>query len=92
MFEIITVELVIQNHINIVFGCCYRAPRSSTSVFLNDLDSKPENVCHRKNAFLFGDFNIDLLTDCSYDFKDTMHSIGLVPLITVIDNIFTSLG
>ena len=49
-----------------------------------------------------GDFNIDLLTDCSSDFKDTMHSIGLYPLITrptritvhsatVIDNIFTSL-
>ena len=29
-FEIITVELVIQNHKNIIFSCCYRAPRFDT--------------------------------------------------------------
>ena len=48
------------------------------------------------------DFNLDLLNDCSSDFKDIMHAISLYPLITrptritthsstVIDNIFTSL-
>ena len=55
-----------------------------------------------KNVFLLGDFNIDLLTGFSSNFKDTMYSIGLYPLITrstkitthsatVIDNMFTSL-
>ena len=49
-FEIITVELVIQNHRNIVFGC-YRAPQPDTSVFFKDLDLKFKNVCYRKNVF-----------------------------------------
>ena len=56
----------------------------------------------QKTIFRLDDIDLDLLTSCSSDFKDTMHSIGLYYLITrptrinthgatVIDNIFTSL-
>ena len=104
-FEVVTVEIKLKNHPNIVAVCLYRPPDVNMKVFLDNLSSFL-NKLKNKKVFMCGDFNIDLLkSESDYDtgkFLDLMLSFGQYPLIrlptriqetscTAIDNIFTNI-
>ena len=105
ILECVTLELTRKNHTNVVDNCIYRTPGSPTDTFCETLELNLSDVKSIKTIFVCGDFNIDLLKHGTHNntkqFLDTMHSLGLYPLIdkptritdsstTLIDNIFTN--
>ena len=103
-FEAVWVEIKTDKTKNIVCGCIYRHPNNEVELF-NDYISKclDKITKERKECYLSGDFNIDLLkyeTNNKYcDFLDNITSYGFLPYIlqptrlsdenaTVIDNIY----
>ncbi|XP_013868123.1 uncharacterized protein LOC106520513 [Austrofundulus limnaeus] len=104
VMECITIEIQFEKQKNIMVSCVYRAPASDTEVFTNYMETLFAKM-HQKVIFICGDFNIDMLNPnmvkSTSNFIDTMHSLGLYPLITkpsritthsstLIDNIFTN--
>ena len=105
-FEIVWVELENKNKKNFLIDCVYRHPSSDINILLDYFTSflpKPTS----KQAFLMGDFNIDLLKYNSNalvnDFVNTFLSNNYLPCInhstritehssTIIDNIFTNIS
>ena len=102
--EVLTINMKLNKLLSINVACIYRPPGSDINLFNENLCSYL-NKRGRKNMFICGDFNINLLnSDTNVDtatFTDTMFSSGLYPLInkptrvtkdssTLIDNIFTS--
>ena len=104
-FESIFVEIAIDNVKSIV-GCVYRAPDNDIASFIHSFDYHMQVIGReKKDVYLMGDFNINLLNCDSdgrvKDFVDFLTSFGLFALITkptritsttstLIDNIFTN--
>ncbi|KAJ8044616.1 RNA-directed DNA polymerase from mobile element jockey [Holothuria leucospilota] len=88
----------------VVVGVVYRPPSGNMSSFndyLYDTLSKISN--EKKHCFILGDYNIDLLSNGSSDFLNTVSSCGFYPTITrptritdhsasLIDNILTNVA
>ena len=87
-----------------IVGCIYRTPGTNLQLFNDQLENFLTDLC-KKNIFLVGDYNIDLLKyehNCGKKLLlDMMYSHGLYPLInkptritlftaTIIDNVFTN--
>ena len=102
--ECTTIEIVMDKGKNIVVGCFYRAPSSSIPEFCDELDLFLHEF-GKKNLYVCGDFNIDLVCyDTNRDVKtfvDVLYSHSVYPTITrptrvtinsatLIDNIFTN--
>ena len=81
----VTVELTIKNHTNVVVSCIYRTPGSPIDTFCENLEFNLSDVKSIKTKFVCGDFNIDLLKhethNTTKEFLDTMYSLDLHPLI-----------
>ena len=111
IMEAVWVEIKNKNSKNIVCGCIYRHPRSLKIDFDNfdkymDLTLDKLINKEKKEIYICGDFNIDLLKlneiDAHMEFYSLMNSHGLLPFITqpsrvvesqtpsLIDNIFSS--
>ena len=105
VLECLAVELVMDKGKNIVISCIYRKPGSPVDSFIDILDNLFSSLCKRKNVYLCGDFNINLLNAESHkatkDYLNFLYSLGLYPLInkptrfafgsaSLIDNIFTN--
>ena len=104
-FESIFVEIVTDDSKSIV-GCVYRAPDNDIPSFIQSFDHHMQIIGQeRKDIYLMGDFNVNLLNYDSdgkvKDFIDFLTSFGLFALITkptritsststLIDNIFTN--
>ena len=105
VFESVFVEVVRgENKRNEVIGVIYRPPGGNISTFneqMNDIFSKLRGL----NAYIMGDFNIDLLKSSGHtptnDFLQGFYGGGFYPLIslptritdntaTLIDNIWTN--
>lgn len=106
LFECVTVELIVKTGKNIIVMCVYRKPGGNIVEFSSCLKDLLSGINTRKNLFICGDFNIDLLVcevhNDSKGFLDMMYSFGLYPLInkptrvtadtaTLIDNIYTNM-
>uniref|UniRef100_A0A3B5QAJ9 Reverse transcriptase domain-containing protein n=1 Tax=Xiphophorus maculatus TaxID=8083 RepID=A0A3B5QAJ9_XIPMA len=104
VMECITIEIQFEKQKNIMVSCVYRAPASDTDIFTNYMETLFAKM-HQKVIFICGDFNIDMLNPhmvkSTSNFIDSIHSLGLYPLITkpsrittqsstLIDNIFTN--
>jgi hypothetical protein len=95
---------VINTDRNVIAGCIYRPPKSSISEFNESLRSILGKLSkENKDAYLAGDFNIDLLSVDSHlqtsEFLEILFSFSFFPSInkptritassaTIIDNIF----
>lgn len=102
--EIVTVQINSSSGEKTLISCVYRKPDGSINEFCAKIDNLIQAL-KNKNAYVCGDFNIDLL---KYDthaptqhFTDLMMSTGFIPLITIptrirthsqtlIDHIFTN--
>ena len=105
-FEIVWVEIRNDKHKNIVCGCLYRHPNSDIDEFMKYIAICLTKVNkEKKECYLSGDFNIDLLkydSNNKYaEFLNTMTSFGFLPHIlqptrisdfssTIIDNIYSN--
>uniref|UniRef100_A0A1A8GC74 Helentron 4 helitron-like transposon replicase/helicase/endonuclease n=1 Tax=Nothobranchius korthausae TaxID=1143690 RepID=A0A1A8GC74_9TELE len=104
VMEMITIEIISEKTKNIIISCIYRAPGSCVEPCTNTITEMLSGICN-KDVFLCGDFNIDLEnvnnSKAANDFINSMHLLGLFPLITkptrinahsstIIDNIFTN--
>ena len=105
-FEIVWVEIRNDKHKNIVCGCLYRHPNSDIDEFMKYIAKCLTKVNkEKKECYLSGDFNIDLLkydSNNKYaEFLNTMTSFGFLPHIlqptrisdfssTIIDNIYSN--
>ena len=105
VLECLTIELLLEKGKNIVISCIYRKPGSSVDSFIDVLNNLFSSLSKRKNIYLCGDFNINLLNAESHkatrDYLNFLYSLGLYPLInkptrfalgsaSLIDNIFTN--
>lgn len=103
VLECITIEICTQKKKNVIISCLYRAPGSSMEVFKDWIEERFSKI-NQRDAFICGDFNIDLLNPNKLrtidEFINTMYSMSLYPKITrpsritphcatLIDNIFT---
>ena len=108
--EAVWIEIKNKNSKNIVCGCIYRHPRYLKIDFDNFnkyIDSTLDKLNkERKEIYICGDFNIDLLklneNNTHMEFYSLLNSHGLLPFITqpsrvvdnqipsLIDNIFSS--
>ena len=105
--ESVFTEIIIPNKRNILLGCMYRHPSMEVKDFNeNYLNPLMDKLGDKKNVFLLGYFNIDLMKNDIYThtstFLDTTTSNLFVPHIiyptritphskTLIDNIFSNL-
>ena len=103
--EMIFVEITVSNK-TIIAACIYRPPNSDITVFTSSLKGILEVLeDEKKEIYLMGDFNIDLLHSSSHkrtnEFLDMLYSFNLYPMInkptrissnraSLIDNIFTN--
>ena len=105
VLECLTVELDVSTGKNIVLSCIYRQPGSCIETCIETMNNFFSSVCKRKNVYLCGDFNINLLNTESHkgtrEFMIFLYTLGVYPLInkpsrlafgsaTLIDNIFTN--
>ena len=105
VLECLSVELILNKSKNIVVSCIYRQPGSPIDVCIDTMNVLFSTICKRKNVYICGDFNINLLNVETHkgtrDFTDFIYSLGVYPLInkptrialgsaTLIDNIFTN--
>ena len=107
VLESLFVELVNPNGKNILIGVIYRPPRSNLDAFLTNMQNLVQNpILTNKDAFLMGDFNVDLMKcnsqNASQEVVETLMSASFLPLIskptrvanqsaTLIDNIFCNI-
>ena len=105
--ESLFVELINPDGKNILIGVIYRPPRSNTNDFLTHMHDLLQNpIFTNKDAYLMGDFNVDLMKcnsqNTSQEFIETLMSASFLPLIskptrvanrsaTLIDNIFCNI-
>ena len=101
--ESVFIELSIAKS-KIIVGVVYRPPNSSINDFsniINDILTTANN--EKKQCYVMGDFNIDILKHNSTDFVNTIYSNNFFPLIikptrvnltssSLIDNIFTNVS
>ena len=103
--ETVFIELYSKLH-NIIIAIVYRPPGQNINDFLSSLETSLSAISReKKQCFLIGDFNIDLLTSTPNqyvnNFTDLLTSFACTPLIlnptritqgsaTLIDNIFTN--
>ena len=93
----------LHNRFEIRIIAIYRPPNSNFDQFINCLELKLQSIKAPKEAYIIGDFNINLLDDSnnSITFKNILNSHFFYPLITaatrvtsntssLIDNIFTN--
>ena len=110
LYESVWIEIKNKNSKNIVCGCVYRHPRklnSDINVFNKYMDSSLKKlVDEKKEIYVCGDFNIDLLKlheeEKNLEFFGNMTGHGLLPFIiqptrvvesqtpSLIDNIFSN--
>lgn len=103
--ECLSIELIFEKSKNVVVSCIYRQPGTPIDVCIDTLNAFFSPICKRKNIYICGDFNINLLNSETHkgtrDFIDFLYSLGVYPLInkptriafgsaTLIDNIFTN--
>ena len=105
VIESVFVEVIREgNRKNEVIGTIYRAPGGDINEFNNELDQILSNI-RGQNAYIMGDFNIDLLKSDTHrltnEFLQGLYAQGFYPLIslptritdnsaTLIDNIWTN--
>ena len=105
-FEAVWIEIGIEKSKNLICGCFYRHPNSDINDFINYISKTLVKISkEKKECYLSGDFNIDLLKYDSNpkhrDFLNTMTSFGFLPHIlqptritdstsTIIDNIYSN--
>ena len=105
-FEAIWIEILNSKTKNILCGCIYRHPNSDVEEFTNYVSKCLSKVDkEKKECYLSGDFNIDLLkydSNNKYsEFVNTITSFGFLPHIlqptritdhsaTIIDNIYSN--
>lgn len=82
-------------------GVIYRPPNGSKPIFCQELELLVKELPN-KNVAIMGDFNINLLTNSSSEFENTIYASNLIPTIaiathekpgclpTLIDNILTN--
>ncbi len=104
--ESLFIEILSSDKKNIIVGNIYRAHRSNTDSFINDLNTTLTKISREnKHCYISGDFNFDLLK-CNdvhviNDFLSVFYNYNMYPLIdrptritpssaTLIDNIFTN--
>ena len=84
MEKICEVTAIEVENINIVLLCIYRSPSSQVDLFLCQF-TKVLNILHKYNkpVFIYGDFNIDILTkdQDSFKFDSLIKSFGLKILV-----------
>ena len=105
VLECISVELIFEKSKNVVVSCVYRQPGTPIDICIDTLNAFFSPICKKKNIYICGDFNINLLNSETHkgtrDFLDFLYSLGVYPLInkpsrialgssTLIDNIFTN--
>ena len=88
---------------SVVVGVVYRPPNGNTGVFNDCIHDSLCKISNEKNyCFILGDYNIDLLSNRSTDFLNTLTSCGFCPTISrptrvtdhsssLIDNILTNI-
>ena len=105
-FEAQWIEIINKTTKNIICGCFYRHPSSDIDIFTNYLAKCVQKINkEKKECYLSGDFNIDLLKYESSNkhstFLNTLTSSGFLPHIlqptritedtaTIIDNIYAN--
>ena len=105
--ESLFVELTNPRGKNVLIGVIYRPPRSNMNDFLITIQDLLQNpILLNKDAYLMGDFNIDLMKcnsqNTTQEFIETLMSASFLPLIskptrvanqsaTLIDNIFCNI-
>jgi len=75
---------VISKSQQLLLACIYRPPNDKG--FLREFNQTLNNICHRSNVLLMGDFNIDLSkvnTPLSNDFRQMIASANLTNVIKV---------
>ena len=103
-YEAVWIEIINDKYKNIVCGCIYRHPNCEVDEFNNYISKCLTKINkEKKECYLAGDFNIDLLTyenNKKYsDFLNALTSFGFLPHIlqptriteysaTLIDNIY----
>ena len=105
IMESLTIEIHSTNLKSTIVSCIYRTPGSCIDSFVNSMVDILGKVCDKKQVFVCGDFNIDLMKwnehKMTTEFCNTMFSLGIWPLIdkpsritkesaTLLDNIFTN--
>ena len=85
----------------VTIGVLYRPPSGNEKSFLYEFNLLLQKL-QLKNAYLTGDFNVDLLKNKGAEFEDILYSYGFAPLISIathfkpgcnpscIDNILTN--
>ena len=80
--ESIWINVILRSQ-KLLLGCIYRPPNDKK--FLTSFKTALDNICHRSNVVLIGDFNIDLSNNCDKtltgDFKELLGSDNLVSQI-----------
>ena len=101
IMESVFIEISISNR-SILIGVLYRPPNGSISDFNNSINNIFNQVTkEKKDCYLMGDFNIDILHQNSVEFTNVMYANNFYPLITkptrvsptsatLIDNILTN--
>ena len=103
-YESVWIEIEIKKSKNIICGCFYRHPNNQIEKFSNYISKCLSKVIkEKKECYLLGDFNIDLLkyesSNSNRDFLNNLTSYGFLPHIlqptrlteyssTLIDNIY----
>ena len=103
-FQAVWIEIKVENKRNIVCGCTYRHPNNNIEEFKEYISKCFDKISkEKKECYLSGDFNIDLLkydsNNMYSEFLNTMTSYSFLPHIlqptritddssTIIDNIY----
>lgn len=79
--EDLWIELIVKSQ-KLLVGCIYRPPHDKK--FFQQFQTALENIGHRANILILGDFNVDLskVNTMSNDFKQILHSVNLTNIIT----------
>ena len=95
VLESLFVELINPNGKNILIGVIYRPPRSNLDAFLTNMQNLVQNpILTNKDAFLMGDFNIDLMKcnsqNASQEFVETLIIIIINYIYIALNTMFLS--
>ena len=78
--EDLWLELIVKSE-KLLVGCIYRPPNDKK--FFQQFRMVLENIGHRANILILGDFNVDLskVYSISNDFKHMLHAMNLTNII-----------
>ncbi len=89
IMEMVTVEINIEGHKNILISCVYRTPGSCPDTFNDKMGDIYDKNVDKKSIFVCGDFNIDVLNTNEHrktrDFFDTMYCLSFPPFSNLQD-------